>query len=311
VGSNPTPSALLQRLYSRRFDKLALVEARDGEKGVSGVLKVLGPRTRTLALLLLIVDSLFGVSIFSTGVVSNLSTGGFETAVICLVVVLLASVVAITIIELTVERNKGQMNLLRPSDRTPNSAVLNTLVNSTLEMICRTTSLPLAPDQARVRAFIFKREGKELLCKHYWAQNPTSEKVDITFFPLTEEAAEKVAVVRCALDRKITRTPIEPLPADLTDEGTTGVEPDLTFVLAAPILDRNKELWGTIDFDTSTEVGRERLSTPLADAAIFQLTQHLQVIFSLSAGDIPAPSANDAGETQPSLRLTSSLPNEA
>ena len=170
---------------------------------------------------------------------------------------------------------------------------MDALVNSTLEMICRATSLPLAPDEARVRAFIFKAEGGELVCRHYWAQNPTSEKVGVTRFPMTKEIAQSVAVVRCALNREITRTSVDPLPAEMESEPTT-VERDLTFVLAAPILDQNQQLWGTIDFDTSNGVGRERLSTPLADAAIFQLTQHLQVIFSLSS-DGAVPVAGSAG----------------
>jgi len=252
----------------------------DREKGVRGILTTLGPRTRTLALLLLIVDSIFGVSIFSTGVAAHLSNEAFEVAVAGVVVLLLASVVAITIVELEVEQNKRQAKAPKRDAETPGS-VLDGLVNSTLEMICRATSLPLAPDQARVRAFIFKREGNALVCKHYWALNQTSEKVDVTRFPLTKQAAETVAVVRCVLDRQITRTPVGPLPVELTTGASESVEQDLAFVLAAPILDQKGQVWGTIDFDTSNDVGRERLSTPLADAAIFQLTRHLQVIFSL------------------------------
>lgn len=245
---------------------------------------MLGPRTRTLALLLLIVDSIFGVSIFSAGVVSHLSDSAFEVAVGGVVVLLLASLVAITVVELTVERNTQRV-VLKRSRGTPSSELLDALVNSTLEMICRAASLPLAPDQARVRAFIFKRESNELVCRYYWALNPTSEKVGVTRFPLSEEAAQKVAVVRCALDRKITRTPVSPLPAELEKAASDSVDQDLTFVLAAPILDQKQNVWGTIDFDTANEVGRERLSTPLADAAIFQLTRHLQVIFSMRGAD--------------------------
>ncbi|HLI57226.1 MAG TPA: hypothetical protein VKY26_09390, partial [Actinomycetota bacterium] len=74
-----------------------------------------------------------------------------------------------------------------------------------------------------------------------------------------------------------------PLPDTLSSDGGA-VEPDLAYVLAAPIHDRNRAVWGTVDFDTSSRIGEERLSTPLADAAVFQLTQHLQVILSLRAG---------------------------
>ena len=132
-----------------------------------------------------------------------------------------------------------------------------------------------------MRAFIFKHEGNDLVCRSFWAQNPTSEQVGVTRFHLTAEVAQTVAVVRCALDGDITRTPVTSLPASLEKVASHSVSQDLTFVLAAPILDRNQQVWGTVDFDTSNELGTERLSADLAATAIFKLTQYLQVMFSL------------------------------
>jgi len=237
----------------------------------------------------LVIDSIFGLSIFSVGVTGNMSGPDFVVAIIVLGVLLLASLIAITRVELTVQRDDHHILSLKRSKKTPDSAVLDGLVNSTLEMICRATSLPLAPDQAGMRAFIFKREGDSLVCRYYWALNPTSEKVGITRFPLTKATAQTVAVVRCALDGRITRTRVAPLPDELEEAASDTVDDDLTFVLAAPILDGNQQAWGTIDFDTSNELGKERLSTGLADAAIFQLAQHLQVIFGLQNDDKPEP----------------------
>jgi hypothetical protein len=257
------------------------------QEGASNLLRTLGPRTRGLALVLLVIDSIFGLSIFSVGVTGNMSGPDFVVAIIVLGALLLASLIAITLVELTVQRDDQHLLRLRRSRRTPDSAVLDGLVNSTLEMICRTTSLPLAPDQAGMRAFIFKREGDSLVCRYYWALNPTSEKVGVTRFPLNQETARSVAVVRCALDGKITRTHIGPLSEELEEATSDTVDDDLTFVLAAPILDGDQRAWGTIDFDTSNELGKERLSTGLADAAIFQLAQHLQVIFGLQNDNKP------------------------
>jgi hypothetical protein len=262
--------------------------ADESYRGLRGVLQTLGPRTRTLALVLVVVDSIFGASIFSTGVVSHLSGNDFEVAVICAAALLLASIVAITLVELLVEQHQAMT--LQRSSHTPSSEVLDALVKSTLEMICRVTSLPHAPDIARMRAFIFRVEGDELVCSHYWALNPTSEKVGVTRFPLTEEAGSRVAVVKCALEQKITRTPVDPLPTTLVP-GDENVAQDLTFVLAAPILDEKKRIWGTVDFDTSSDLGRDRLLTQDADAAIFQLTQHLQVIFELGGAASKPPAA--------------------
>jgi len=266
-------------------------EPGDRFKGILGILNVLGPRTRVLALLLIVVDSIFSASIFSARAATGLSNSAFDVAIIVLGIILVASIVAITWIELTVERN-DRNGLLQPSEGTPSTVVLDALVNSTLEAICRAASLPLAPDHAGMRAFIFEVEGAELVCRYYWALNPTSEKAGVTRFPLTAEAAEEVAVVRCARQGKITRSPVSPLGADLDQRASESVERDLTFVLAAPILGPTKQVWGTVDFDTSNELGEERLLTPFADAAIFQLTQHLQVIFSLRSETVPASTAN-------------------
>jgi hypothetical protein len=56
------------------------------------------------------------------------------------------------------------------------------------------------------------------------------------------------------------------------------VDPNLKFVLAAPILAPNGDTWGTVDFDTTTETGEALLSTDVSKSAIYQLARHLQVI---------------------------------
>jgi len=252
------------------------------ERQLLAALNSLHPRTRAIAFFLVVVELIFGASVFGTSAISHLATSVFVVTVITLGVILIVSVVAIYKLERTASDDEAPV-ALSPSNATPSSEILDALVNSTLQAICRATSLPMSPDDAKVRAFIFQVEGNELICKYYWALNPTSEKVDLTRFPLTAEAAKTVAVVQCALEDRIVRTPVRPLPDTLSSDGGA-VEPDLAYVLAAPIHDRNRAVWGTVDFDTSSRIGEERLSTPLADAAVFQLTQHLQVILSLRAG---------------------------
>jgi hypothetical protein len=261
--------------------------ARDtGDDGIRGILTTLGPRTRTLALVLFVVDSIFGLSIFSAAAIAHLSSEAFTVAVICLSLILLASIAAITRVELTVERGERNDNALKPSSGTPSSEVLDALVNNTLEAICRTTSLPLAPDVAGMRAFIFKGEKNELVCRYYWALNPTSEKVGVTRFQITEDVAHGVAVVNCVRNRAITRAEVGPLPDGLNQVAARTIKRDLTFVPAAPILDQTGKVWGSVDFDSSNDLGKERLSTPSADAAIYQLTKHLQVILWMRAATI-------------------------
>jgi hypothetical protein len=211
-------------------------DVRDlGDSGIRGIINILEPRTRTLALVLLVADSIFGVSIFSTAAIVHLSGEAVTVAVICVSLILLAAIAAIMRVELTVERGERSARALKPSDRTPSSEVLDALVNNTLEAICRATSLPLAPDVARMRAFIFKVEDSELVCRCYWALNPTSEKVSTTRFEITEEVARDVAVVQCVRDRAITRSEIHPLLNSLNQAASQTIRPDLIFVLAAPI----------------------------------------------------------------------------
>jgi hypothetical protein len=105
---------------------------------------------------------------------------------------------------------------------------------------------------------------------------------------LHEDWAEHVAVVRAALREEITRAEVQPLPADLTRE-VGHVSPDLSFVLAAPIVSQDGSLWGTVDFDTASEKGKALLNTEVSDAAMYQLAQHLKLIFSLQAGSQATP----------------------
>jgi hypothetical protein len=256
-----------------------------GDEGVRAILKIFGPRTRALSWVLFLVYLVFGVSIFSSTTVGHLSSTAFIVTVICATVVLIVGLIAISKIEIMVERGDQDEKrlVLRPSSETPDSALLNGLVNSTLEAICRAASLPDDPKEAGMRAFIFRVEGDQLVCRYYWAQNPTSEAVGVTSFPLTREAAKEVVVVDCVLSKGTKRTAVQPLSSSLSQEKGR-VESDLNYVLAAPIWNESMtEVWGTVDFDTSNRLGCERLSSPGADAAIFQLTKHLQVIFNATS----------------------------
>jgi hypothetical protein len=145
--------------------------------------------------------------------------------------------------------------------------------------VCRAVSLPETPQSAKLRVFIFKREDDWLVCRYHWSQDPVREQVGKLRFQMTAENAERVAVVRAFRDERICRTTISPLPKDA--RGVTGdVDDNLTFVLAAPILDAKGTLWGTVDFDAATEKGKALLSTEVSDAVMHQLARHLQVIFS-------------------------------
>lgn len=150
-----------------------------------------------------------------------------------------------------------------------------------METVCRGVSVPQTPESASLSAFIFKVEGKELVCTHYWAPNPREEQVGILRFALLPELADRVAVVRAALEKKPCRTPVDPIP-----EGTEGVsgsiDPDLSFVLAAPILNKDNSVWGVVDFDVENEIGKTLLMNTVSDSVLYKLADHLRLIFSLT-----------------------------
>ena len=159
----------------------------------------------------------------------------------------------------------------------PESPFLNQLINSAIHTACRSVALPQTPGALKIRVFVFRKEADELVCRHFWAQHPVEEKVGKVRCRISPDVAKDIAVVRCALEEKITRTEVSVFP-----EGPGGmrgqISAELLFVLAAPIFNADGSLWGTVDFDTSTTAGQTLLSEELAEAAIFQLAQHLQAM---------------------------------
>src|SRR5262249_41073692 len=141
-------------------------------------------------------------------------------------------------------------------------------------------SLPHSPEAVKIRVFIFRKEDNSLVCSHYWAPNPVKEMVGKLRFNISSEMAERVAVVRAIINEEITRTKVLPLPAAL-EMATGGISEVLSFVLASPIYKEDGTTWGVVDFDASSEAAEAFLSTEISDATMFQLAQHLRIIFSL------------------------------
>jgi hypothetical protein len=191
------------------------------------------------------------------------------------------TIVAVVVMEALKSKQPNRVELI-PSPLTPDSQLLNDLINSAIHTVCRAVSLPRTPEEAKLRVFIFRMDGGRLVCSHYWAPNPAEEMVNQLSFKIDAQTAEKVAVVRAVVDRRICRTPVEPLPPDF-DGAEGAVSADLSFVLAAPILMPDESVWGTVDFDAGNRVGEALLLTEVSDAAMFQLAQHLRIILALPA----------------------------
>jgi len=167
------------------------------------------------------------------------------------------------------------------------SKVLNPLVETSLETVCRAIGLPLTPEQASLRAFIFQKQGDELVCSHFWDPNPSEEEVGRTRFTIDKETASKVIVVRCFRDNATIRTEsdtteganVQPL-----QEGFKGMQgkinPNLRYVLAAPIRNEDGSLWGVVDFDASNEDGKKLLQTEVSNTVMMLLGKVLSSTLS-------------------------------
>lgn len=178
-----------------------------------------------------------------------------------------------------VRLTKAIDQLLRPSPLTPDTRLLNELVNTYIEALCRAVSLPGTPAQLKLRVFVFRTKDRELVCRYFWAQDQVEEMVGRTRFALDEETSKSVVVVRAALTRRISRAAVDPLPKDA--HGVTGeVDADLKYIIAAPIMAGDNDIWGTVDFDSSTDEGARLLSREEASSAIYRFSKHLQIIFT-------------------------------
>lgn len=153
------------------------------------------------------------------------------------------------------------------------------LVTDILRMVCSALTAPLNFTDAKLRAFVFKKDEQKLTCSHFWAPYPVAEVVGELMFVINPETEKQVAVVKAAAAKRVCATPISMLPEDL--EGVDGdVEKDLCYVLAAPILGPYGEVWGTVDFDASSHAGQEILTKNMAENILFELGKHLYTILS-------------------------------
>lgn len=152
---------------------------------------------------------------------------------------------------------------------------LTALITNSLETICWSMASPVTPETATLRAFIFKHEAGELVCRGFWDPFLSTEQIGKTRFPINEQTAEKIIVVKCFLDNEPKRTceiegsAVAPLPSDL--KGIKGhIKSDLQYVLAAPIRSDDDTIWGVVDFDASNRIGKKLLKNEKTSSAVIQ-----------------------------------------
>ena len=144
---------------------------------------------------------------------------------------------------------------------------LDQLITDALETICRIMSAPVTPEQASLRGLNFRKEGNELVCRHFWDPYQSTEKVGTTRFTIDEKTASRVVVSKCVLDNATRRTGVVQtdeaggstvgrIPKDF--KGVKGsIKPTLRYVLAAPIRNEDGTIWGVVDSGASNALGKE------------------------------------------------------
>jgi hypothetical protein len=155
------------------------------------------------------------------------------------------------------------------------------VIQRTLMVICRSLAMPLSPDEAKLRAFIFKKKDEKLVCTHYWAPYAVVEATGITF-EINAETEKQVAVVKAAQRKQVCAVSVSVLPDNM--DGIQGnVDKDLCFILAAPILNlRGDKIWGTVDIDASNPRGEYILRNEMSRTALFELGKILYLILARS-----------------------------
>lgn len=153
-----------------------------------------------------------------------------------------------------------------------------TLLRDGLELATRAACLPSEPTEIDIRVFLFRATMEELICLEAWSHSPTREDIGILAFNAKEH--RDLSVVR-AWRTKEPQADAIPKAAQVKLAKVAGVDPDLRFVLAAPIV-VERTVWGVVDFDTSTSKGVRVLSAKAARTVAVQLARQIGKVVAAS-----------------------------
>ena len=147
-------------------------------------------------------------------------------------------------------------------------------IESGLKVTCQTLGIPELINLIDIRAFVFKKEGDQLVCRYNWSANPQKEIAGALRFDINDETKSQVIVVRSYMERAVVGCEVSVIPEDF--DGMEGeVQDNLCYILAAPIIGPDKNVWGIVDFDTSTSTGMEVLKSEYVKPVLFNLGKYL------------------------------------
>jgi hypothetical protein len=88
------------------------------------------------------------------------------------------------------------------------------------------------------------------------------------------------AIVRAVKKRLASYQSVDPI-RQKQEARKISVLPSIKGVLAAPIFNSDKTVWGVVDFDASTKIGCARLRTKAAHVALSNLAYHLSCLVAV------------------------------
>lgn len=156
--------------------------------------------------------------------------------------------------------------------------LMDGFVRNLLSTFCQALSSPFTPEEAKLRAFIFKKDANKLTCVNLWSPYKSSEGVGINF-EINSETEKQVAIVMAAQRKETVGVSVSVLPQNL--DGVHGhIDRELCFILAAPILSPLGEVWGIVDIDASNDRGENILRRKTTRNTLFAFGEILYQIFS-------------------------------
>lgn len=153
-------------------------------------------------------------------------------------------------------------------------------IDDVLEVIVRAVSIPNPPDLSDLRAFLFKQENNELVCRGSWALHPVDEPRGKLKFIISKEWASRVSIVRTVIEKDFTFEEInQKEQLELASEKE--VSEKIIYVISAPIFNSDGTVWGIVDLDTSIEEGKTLLTSRYAKTAILKFASHFEKLIPI------------------------------
>ena len=246
-----------------------------------GILSKLDTRTKVLGLVTLVLEATF------LGSIAIMPAEQVLFALLAIAVVFVIVVIGIIFTEIAEIKSRkiksrGPSQNIERSPLTPDDPMLKSIIEGAMQTVCRGVTVPTSPEEAKLRAFVFRADKNILTCTHFWAPSNINVKEEVGgVIPLKPENQDKYVVVKSYYTEKPQRSSVPDEPHK--EKGVSlSIDDSIAYVLATPILNKDRTIYGVVDFDTYTKKGVELLQSQISDTVMRHLATHLRTLISLS-----------------------------